>query len=231
MKKMVFFLMISIMLLPSNLNASGKVWSEVDENNVAKVHHDSAYFNCCAEVSFRREIEGFKINIYEDDTASTLCYCMCYYNFTHVFLGLEPGTYTCYVWERPGGEDFVLAGVTSFTIKGKYGELSSYSEKTGCLGVKEEHSKENNISLEFTNIIEGKNSGGISFMVSGDENMTLSIYNMAGMEIKRFNLGENESCIKWDLRNRRGVKIGKGIYFVKLQGIEGIVIKPLIVIE
>ena len=231
MKKVVFFVMLSTVLFSTSLKAWGKVWSEVDENNVARVHHDSAYFNCCAKMSFSKEIDEFMINIYEDDTTDSRCYCTCYYNFTHTFIGLKPGTYYVYVWERPNGDKFSFAGSTSFIIKDKNEDYSSYSEKTDCLKGVKNNAKENIISLEFPNIIEEKSTGVISFLVSGQDEMTLSIYNMAGIEIKRFTNIKNNSNIRWNLRNRRGIKIGKGIYFVKLQKTEIIIVKPLIVIE
>ena len=158
MKRIVFFIIIGMCAISFPLMASGKVWSEVDEYNVATVHHDSAFFNCCPMMSFRRTIDDFLINIYEDDTTDMPCYCMCYYNFTHIFIGLKPGTYYVNVWERPYGDEFTLAGTTSFTIKGKNEDYHSYSERTDCLEGIKENINNDLFSLQFPTVIDGRSS-------------------------------------------------------------------------
>jgi len=206
--------------------ASGKVSSEV-KNNTAYVHHDSAWFNCCQDMSFEikpnPDTAGI-IDIYERDLGTHPCYCMCYFDFTHILEGLEPGDYLARVWEASYDEEYTLAGVTSFVIKAR---LTSYTITTlmsECYDAEgaEEPPASPHTGLELTNASANptQQSAQIRYFLPADARVALEIYDVIGTRIRTLNVGsqeQGEHLLVWDIRNEAGEVVPRGIYFVRLK--------------
>lgn len=202
--------------------ASGRVLSEV-KDNVAYVHHDDAYFNCCPEIVFQIKQDDYTIDIFEQDTLPQ-CLCMCYYNFTHTFRGLAPGTYTARVWESGyPGEEYSLAGTTTFTILAQIGSSSIGTSMSDCHmepeGVEE---SADNRGLELENVSRGpaQKSVGIRYYLPAQASVNIEIYDVTGIRIRELDAGTQEAgdhVIVWDIRDDSGKAVPRGIYFVRLE--------------
>ena len=202
--------------------ASGMVWSEV-KNNVAYVHHDDAWFNCCPHMVFEIKQDAYTIDIYEQDTLPE-CRCMCYYNFTHTFKGLAPGTYLAQVWESDyPGEEYKLAGTTSFTIPAQVGSFSMTTAMSDCHmepGVTEESDDNRGLELENVSSSPAQKSVGIRYHLPAQADVTLEIYDVIGTRVRELSVGsqeQGEHLVIWDIRDQSGQPVPRGIYFVRLK--------------
>jgi len=203
--------------------ASSRVFSEV-KDNVAYIHHDDAYFNCCPHMVFeyRPDTAGI-IDIFEQDTLPS-CWCMCYYNFTHRLKGLEPGVYLVRVWESTwSGEEYSLAGTTTFTILAEVGSSSFTTNMSDCHmepeGVDESDNSEG-LSLENVSRSPAQKSVGIRYHLPARARVNLEIYDVTGTKIRTLNAGVRESgdhVAVWDICSDSGKPMPQGIYFVRLQ--------------
>ena len=77
----------------------GTVRFEVSHDTVF-VYHDSAFYNCCAKFAYQVEQNGYSLDFIEADTASTGCFCMCYFNLQTSAAGVAPGTYIARLWSE-----------------------------------------------------------------------------------------------------------------------------------
>ncbi|MCK4333183.1 T9SS type A sorting domain-containing protein [candidate division WOR-3 bacterium] len=206
--------------------ASGKVSSEV-KNNTAYVHHDSAWFNCCQDMSFEikpnPDTAGI-IDICERDLGTHPCYCMCYFDFTHILEGLEPGDYLARVWEASYDEEYTLAGVTSFVIKARLTPYTITTLMSECYGAEgaEEPPASPHTGLELTNASANptRQSAQIRYFLPADARVALEIYDVIGTRIRTLNVGsqeQGEHLLVWDIRNEAGQSVPRGIYFVRLK--------------
>jgi len=221
-KGMVFLAVVVCLVGAIPAYASGRVWSEVADN-VAYVHHDDAYFNCCPEMVFEIKQDAYIIDIYEQDTLPQ-CMCMCYFNFAHTFKGLAPGTYVARVWEstHPDG-DFSLAGKTTFVIPARVGSFSMTTAMSDCHmepeGVED---SDNNRGLELENVSSSpaQKSVGIRYYLPTETEVLIQIYDVTGTRVRKLNIGsqeQGEHLVIWDTREESGQPIPRGIYFVRLQ--------------
>lgn len=225
--KRSYMLFVAVVLLAAVVPAyaSGRVWSEV-KDNVAYVHHDGAWFNCCADMSF--EIKPHPdsagiIDIYERDLGTHPCYCMCYFDFTHMLYGLAPGTYLARVWEASCDDPYTLAGFTSFTILSKEGAYNTTTHKSDCYdaeGAEEPPgSEDRRLDLENTSSAPVEKSAPIRYYLPADAEVRLEIYDVTGTRVRTLDIGSQESgehFVVWDIRNDSGESVPRGIYFVRL---------------
>ncbi len=79
------------------------------------VYHDSAFYNCCPKFAYQVEHSGDTLDFIEADTASTGCFCMCYFNLRTSAAGVAPGTYTARLWTED--REFLL-GEAEITVLG-----------------------------------------------------------------------------------------------------------------
>jgi hypothetical protein len=204
---------------------SGKVWSEV-KDNVAYVHHDRAWFNCCADMSFEikphPDTAGI-IDIYERDLGTHPCYCMCYFDFTHTLHGLAPGTYLARVWEASYEDPYALAGTTNFVIEGQEGAYNTTTHKSDCYdaeGAEEPPgSEDRRIELENASSAPVEKQAPIRYYLPEDAEVRLEIYDVTGTRVRTLDIGSQkagEHFVVWDIRNHSGVAVPRGIYFVRL---------------
>jgi hypothetical protein len=202
--------------------ASGRVWSEV-KDNVAYVHHDDAFFNCCPEMRFLKKVheDTTLIDIFEYDI-DPKCNCMCYYNFTHTFRGLVPGTYVARVWEGdPDGQVF-FAGRTTFTIYAQLGSSQTKTSMSDCHmepeGVEESKEDDGGISLlKISN--PAVKSVEIRYNLPAVTEVKLAIYDVTGARIRTLDIGTQEPgehLVVWDTRDNTSQPVPRGIYFVRL---------------
>jgi hypothetical protein len=82
------------------------------------VHHDSAFYNCCAKFAFQVERNHDTLDFIEADTASTGCYCLCYFDLRAAAAGVAPGNYTARLWSEDreyllGLADIAVPGATT----------------------------------------------------------------------------------------------------------------------
>ena len=84
---------------PDTLEDSILVW---DHGDTAWVMHKNAFYNCCSIIKTRleRTPEGF--DLYEYDTATEWCFCVCYFDLTTTIYGLSPGVYIIRVFDTAG---------------------------------------------------------------------------------------------------------------------------------
>lgn len=200
--------------------ASGRVSSEVADN-IAIVHHDEAWFNCCPEMVFEIRKDGYTIDIFEQDTLPQ-CDCMCYFDFTHTFKGLAPGTYVSSVWESTyPGQDYLLAGTTEFTIPykvGTYAETSLRSQCGGWPAVEEGSSGREGLEVSTPSVAHSPVK--ISYTLPEAASVTIAIYDVIGAKVRTSDLGFQEAgdhLAVWDTRSDAGQPVPRGIYFVRLQ--------------
>ncbi len=227
MKKGMVFLAVVVCLVGAiPAYASGRVSSEV-KNNTAYVHHDSAWFNCCQDMSFEikpnPDTAGI-IDICERDLGTHPCYCMCYFDFTHILEGLEPGDYLARVWEASYDEEYTLAGVTSFVIKARLTPYTITTLMSECYDAEgaEEPPASPHTGLELTNASANptRQSAQIRYFLPADARVALEIYDVIGTRIRTLNVGsqeQGEHLLVWDIRNEAGQSVPRGIYFVRLK--------------
>jgi hypothetical protein len=226
--KRAFVLVTALLIIAGAVPvyASGKVWSEV-EGNTAMVHHDSAWFNCCADMSFEikpHEDTSSIIDFYERDLGTNPCYCMCHFDFTHTLYGLAPGTYLARVWEASYEDPYTLAGSTSFTILAKEGAYNTTTYKSDCYeteGAEEPPSSENrHVKLENASSAPIETSAPIRYYLPADAEVRLEIYDVTGTKVRTLEVGNQEAgehFVDWDIRDHSGVAVPRGIYFVRLE--------------
>ena len=233
------FVVVAVALIAIAVPAfalSGKVWSEV-EGNTAIVHHDDAYFNCCADMAFEIVEDGYQINIYERDLGTNPCYCMCYFDFTHILDGLAPGTYNVNVWEASYDEKFKLAGTTTFTIKTQVGSLSTMTLMSECHDAEgaEEPDDPGIDGLSLENLsAPGETSTRISFHLPIRAEASIVIFDVTGNRVRSIDLGSQaagDHLVVWDTRNQVGQQVSRGIYFVRLEAGEDIRTLSLVVLR
>ncbi len=229
------FVLIGVAAIASaagTLFASGTVWSEV-KDNVAYVHHDDAYFNCCPEFVTWSEHDSsdyYVINIFEQDTVHD-CDCMCYFDFEHVLKGLDPGTYTALVWEAPW-MTFSLAGTTEFVIPVQMGSVSTSGSVSDC---HEEPGLIESPLAEGTGFATATvTTFEIRYSLMETSRVTIAIFDAAGRKVRTFDegmMGRGEHSITWNCRDDRNVTLSRGIYFVRLATRESVRSLPLIVLK
>ena len=224
-----YLVVVALMLVAAAVPGyalSGRVSSEVADNT-AYVHHDSAWFNCCADMSFEikpnPDTAGI-IDIYERDLGTHPCYCMCYFDFTHILEGLEPGDYLARVWEASYDEEYTLAGVTSFVIKARLCPYTITTLMSECYDAEgaEEPPASPHTGLELTNASANptQQSAQIRYFLPADARVALEIYDVTGTRVRELNVGsqeQGEHLLVWDIRNDAGQSVPRGIYFVRLK--------------
>ncbi len=211
---------------------SGEVWSEV-KDNIAYVHHDSAVFNCCPEMVFEIKIDGFQIDIFEQDTLAA-CDCICDFDFTHKLEGLEPGTYHARVWESYyKGEEYFLSGTTDFTILAKLVPFKTDNLRSDCggwSGVGEQNPEISDFRVGSPALTEVVISYGLT-LASGAR---IELYNVLGVRVRTLyadSQGVGEHVLVWDTRDDAGIKVPRGTYFVLLRAGADLRSLPLIVLR
>ncbi len=223
MKKSLVFLGVALLIGASGpLFASGTVWSEVIDN-VAFVHHDDAFWNCCPDTVFeiKPHPDTFNIiDIYERDLGTHPCDCMCYFDFSHTLEGLASGTYLARVWECYGETDEynTLAGTTFFTILAQVGNITTVTAMSDCHdepGVEE--SNEGEIGIESLSPVA--TTAEIHYTFTGPAEVSVEIYNVLGVRVRTIELGyleAGEHTVLWDTRDDNGQQISRGTYFIRL---------------
>jgi hypothetical protein len=219
----LFFVAVVLLAAVEPAYASGRVWSEVSDN-VAYVHHDSAYFNCCPEMVFEieRHSDTNLIDIFEEDTLPQ-CDCMCDFDFVHKIAGLEPGTYLARVWENNHSDThgFRLAGKTIFVIPAKVEPYSTRSLRSECGGWS--GTEENPLStegLELSSNALTRPTIEIFYNLPQDALVILAIYDVIGTKVRTLELGyqgQGKHALTWDARDDSGDPLPGGIYFVRLK--------------
>jgi len=202
--------------------ASGRVSSEV-KDNVAYVHHDSAWFNCCPEMVFEIRQDGYTIDIFEEDLDIHPCDCMCDFDFTHEIEGLAPGSYVARVWEnnRFDTHGFRLAGETSFIIPAKAGLYRTASARSECGGwtaAQEGPSSPEGLTLSTPSLT--RNPVEISYVLPEAASVTIAVYDVIGIKLWTLNLGFREAgehSVVWNACSDAGQPVPRGIYFVRLE--------------
>ena len=223
--KKAFVLLATLIIIAGAVPAyaSGRVWSEV-KDNIAYVHHDSAWFNCCPEMVFeiKRHSDTNLIDIFEEDTLPQ-CDCMCDFDFVHKIAGLEPGTYLARVWENNHSDThgFRLAGKTIFVIPAKaepYSTKSLRSECGGWSGTEEDPISSDDLELSSNTLTRPPIE--IRYNLPQDAVVTLAIYDVIGTKARTLELGYQEQgkhALTWDGRDDSGNPLPRGIYFVRLK--------------
>lgn len=221
-KGMVFLAVVVCLVVTIPAYASGRVSSEV-RDNVAIVHHDDAWFNCCPEMVFEIRQDGYTIDIFEEDLDIHPCDCMCDFDFTHKIEGLAPGSYVARVWEnnRFDTHGFRLAGETSFTIPAKAGLYRTASARSECGGwtaVEEGPSSPEGLTLSTPSLT--RSPVEIGYVLPEAASVTIAVYDVIGIKLWTLNLGFREAgehSVVWDARSNAGQPVPRGIYFVRLK--------------
>jgi len=81
------------------------------------VYHDSAVYQCCADIVFNFEAQGSTLDFIERDVGEP-CDCMCLFNLEFSLASIPPGTYTARLWTENKGQ---LLGEAEVTIPGADG--------------------------------------------------------------------------------------------------------------
>lgn len=212
--------------------ASGTVWSEV-EDDVAYVHHDSAVFNCCPEMVYETKVEGYEVDIFEQDTFAG-CDCDCDFDFTHALEGLEPGTYHVRVWESYyKGVDYFLSGTTDFTILAKLVPFKTDNLRSDCGGWSGVGERDPDIS-DFRVGSPALTEVVISYGLTLASGARIELYNVLGVRVRTLyadSQGVGEHVLVWDTRDDAGIKVPRGTYFVLLRAGADLRSLPLIVLR
>jgi hypothetical protein len=136
------------------------------------------------------------IDIYERDLGTHPCYCMCYFDFTHILEGLEPGDYLARVWEASYDEEYTLAGVTSFVIKARLTPYTITTLMSECYDAEgaEEPPASPHTGLELTNVSANpaRQSAQIRYFLPADARVALEIYDVTGTRVRTLNVGGQE---------------------------------------
>ncbi len=108
-----------------SLEDSILVWFQGD---TCKVTHKNAYYNCCSTLKTNLERTPRGFNLYEYDTATDWCFCLCYFDITTTIYGLLPGAYLIQVFET----DSSLVDSVLIEIPPKY--AGSETSQSKCKG-------------------------------------------------------------------------------------------------
>lgn len=83
----------------NNLEDSVVVWFNAD---TVWVMHKNAFENCCSEIlsDVERTPQGFDVREY--DTATSYCYCLCYFDLVTTIYEVGPGIYVIRVFDTAG---------------------------------------------------------------------------------------------------------------------------------
>lgn len=155
------------------------------------------------------------INIYELDSLHG-CSCTCFYDFTHEFTGLKPGSYTAKVWEVPY-ETYKLAGTTEFVIPVQRGSPSTTSSKGPCHWFPGVAEQEASYGIEFKNL--SFSPAEIPFTMPEPTSVTVSIFDVAGRTVRTLTegyKGSGEHALTWNSQDETGKFVPKGVYHVRL---------------
>jgi hypothetical protein len=102
--------------------------------NKVWVMHKNAFENCCSVIltDVIQTTQGF--DVYEHDTATNLCYCLCYFDILTSIHDVSPGVYLIRVFDSAG--KFVGDGGSS--LSGRYGNLQlpcrhDFGDPPGCV--------------------------------------------------------------------------------------------------
>ena len=219
--------------------ASGRVWSEV-KNNVAYVHHDDAWWNCCPDTVFEivpHPDSSWIIDIYEHDLGTHPCNCVCYFNFVHTLRGLAPGTYLARVWEVYGDSDPELAGTTTFSILAEIGFFTTGTDMSDCHTEPEgvgQSDEPRGLELENVSSSPAQKSVGIRYHLPVASDVNLEIYDVTGTRVRILEVGQQgagDHIAVWDICDNDGHPLPRGIYFVRLQAAGQARSLPLIVLR
>jgi hypothetical protein len=228
---------LAILLFAAAGYASGTVWSEV-RGNIAVVHHDKAYFNCCPEMVFeiKPHADTNLIDIFEEDLDTHPCDCMCYFEFVHTLSGLEPGTYIARVWENNkwDTQGFALAGKTVFIIPELQGSYKATSARSECGGYWPGVQEDEPDGLKLTSTSPILSSAQISYTLPYSSSVTICIYSVIGTRVRTLNHGnqeQGEHTVTWDTRDDGGKALPRGIYFVRLSAAGQVRSLPVIVLK
>jgi len=87
--------------------------------NKVWVMHKNAFENCCSVIltDVIQTTQGF--DVYEHDTATNLCYCLCYFDILTSIHDVSPGVYLIRVFDSAGkfvGEDVVVVPSQGDTV-------------------------------------------------------------------------------------------------------------------
>jgi uncharacterized protein (DUF2141 family) len=98
------------------LEDSVSVWFSA---NKIWVVHKNAFENCCSVIltDVIQTTQGF--DVYEQDTAANLCYCLCYFDILTSIQDVSPGVYLIRVFDTAGslvGEDAVVVPFQGDTV-------------------------------------------------------------------------------------------------------------------
>ncbi|MGB7061006.1 MAG: hypothetical protein WBF13_01470 [Candidatus Zixiibacteriota bacterium] len=79
--------------------------------NAVWVMHKNAFENCCSKIMTEviQTSQGF--DVFEHDTSTNLCYCLCYFDIVTTIHDVSPGVYLIRVFDTAGnfvGEDAVV---------------------------------------------------------------------------------------------------------------------------
>jgi hypothetical protein len=87
--------------------------------NTVWVMHKNAYENCCSAIlgEVVQTLEGF--DVFEQDTSTNLCYCLCYFDIVTTIEGVSSGVYLIRLFDTDGnfvGEDAVVVPSQGDTV-------------------------------------------------------------------------------------------------------------------
>ena len=216
-------------LVSQGLALPGNVWSEV-KNNVAYVHSDDVYLNCCPDTVFETEYNLDTIDIFEIDLAINPCKCICYFDFTHEFSGLAAGSYLARVFTVYKSEDPVLSGATAFTISQEVGTSSVSNKMSEChnAGIGENPTKGLDVQLTSRSPLT------VSYDLDQAGLVRIQVYDASGSLVRTLDEGfedRGRHRVRWDAKTDAGLEVSRGVYFMRLETQGRVQSLPLVILR
>lgn len=215
MKK--FLLIFTATLLSGALisqNQPDTIKAEVDGNSVI-LSDIGAFRNCGAIYEMKVDLEDNKISWLQKDVGMA-AFCMCNFDMWVEITGLEPGSYTADVFfTELYNDDTTWAGSVSFDIssplRNEMIEIVDFSQSDCYNTVNVEEYPIQHLSV---NCYPNPATSGIVIEFGARADLEISILDLLGQKIRTFSSVDAESKnVHWDLHDKKGNRVSKGIYF------------------
>ncbi|MCB2219054.1 MAG: T9SS type A sorting domain-containing protein [Bacteroidetes bacterium] len=197
------------------------IFYAVVNNDSVTIHNDSSEWICAAVFEFDIEVDGYLVNLYENDVQVVFPYCLCLYNLSATIAPLEPGSYQADVYRTVlnMGSDTTYAGTVYFEIEGKKtttnaGIVSTYA--SDCLPNTTGINEPNKEPLLIIYPNPSSESVELKFADRINEMNEIIIFDQLGKTIFQSKINTMEESIIWNGNDLTGNKVNSGFYFIRI---------------
>ena len=234
MKKLFLFLASALVISTAYANTDS-VYVQIVGDTVM-IWDRNAHENCCISVVMSADVWNDSIIVIENDTSTSYCNCMCYFDFSVSLTDLSPGTYHVsvyrrYTWFTP--DSLYLIDTVSF----QYGGISSgQPEATYFMSAchdpvavkKSDHEIPQTVSLtNYPNPFNPATS--IQYSLPKQQFVTLKIYDAFGREVAML-VNEIKPAGKYKIDWNTG-NASSGVYYLRLNAGGNSEVRKMVVVK